>query len=116
LTAIASSENRAKACAPWHRGRIGFVLTCLTVSWWRPSNFQLGRLAPVTILRAPELFIPILIAGISVVVLWFFACNYERHFCRSLALLLTFLALDLCLWGQSERLASLADARPSALA
>jgi len=103
LTAIASSENRAKALrAVGIAGGLVFVLTCLTVSWWRPSNFQLGRLAPVTILRAPELFIPILIAGISAVVLWFFACNYERHFCRSLALLLTILALDLCLWGQAS--------------
>lgn len=79
-----------------------FLLTCLTVSWWRPSGFQLGRLAPVSLLRGPELFIPILIAGLSALALWIFARNCQHRFGRSLALLLGVLVLDLCLWGQAS--------------
>jgi hypothetical protein len=79
-----------------------FLLTCLTVSWWRPSGFQLGRVAPVSVLRAPELFIPIVIAGLSALALWIFARNCHQRFGRSLAFLLGVLVLDLCLWGQAS--------------
>src|SRR5262249_27693743 len=73
-----------------------FVLTCLIVTWWRPSNFQLGRDAPVTVLRAPELFMPILFAGLSAWAIWFFTLKRRG----SIALLLAVLILDLLLWGQ----------------
>ena len=103
LTAIASSRGSAKALrSVGIAGGLVFLLTCLTVSWWRPSGFQLGRVAPVTILRAPELFIPILIALMSALALWIFARNYERRFARSLAFVLGVLVLDLCLWGQAS--------------
>jgi len=103
LTAIVSSQNKAKALrSVGFAGGLVFLLTCLTVSWWRPSGFQLGRVAPVTILRAPELFLPILIAGMSALALWSFARNYERGFRRSLAFLLGVLVIDLCLWGQAS--------------
>src|SRR6185295_592993 len=68
LTAIAalSTTQRGKVLRVVAAvGGLVFLLTCLTVSWWRPSGFQLGRHAPVTILRAPELFFPILFAGLS---------------------------------------------------
>ena len=103
LTAIASSQTSAKTLRSVSvAGGLVVLLTCLTVSWWRPSGFKLGRVAPVSILRAPELFIPILIAGLSALALWIFARNWERRFGRSLAFLLGVLVLDLCLWGQAS--------------
>jgi hypothetical protein len=103
LTAIASSRTSAKTLRSVSvAGGLVFLLTCLAVSWWRPSGFKLGRVAPVSILRAPELFIPILIAGLSVLALWIFARNCERRFGRSLVFLLGVLVLDLCLWGQAS--------------
>jgi hypothetical protein len=103
LTAIVSSPTGTKTLRSVSiAGGLVFLLTCLTVSWWRPSGFKLGRVAPVSILRAPELFIPILIAGLSALALWIFARNWERRFRRSLAFLLGVLVLDLCLWGQAS--------------
>ncbi len=106
LTAIASHASPRSSARALRSvsvsGGLVFLLTCLTVSWWRPSGFQLARVAPVSILRAPELFIPILIAGMSALALWIFARNYERRFARSLAFLLGVLVLDLCLWGQAS--------------
>jgi hypothetical protein len=103
LTAIAASRSETKTLrAVVIAGGLVFLLTCLTVSWWRPSGFHLGRVAPVSILRAPELFIPIVIAGMSALALWIFAGNHERRFDRSLLFLLGILVLDLCLWGQAS--------------
>jgi hypothetical protein len=75
-----------------------FLLTCLVVTWWRPENFHLGRQAPVSILRAPELFLPILVAAASAWALWAFA----RRRRGSTAVLLAVLAIDLVVWGQSS--------------
>jgi hypothetical protein len=75
-----------------------FLLTLLTVTWWRPAEFRLGRLAQVSLLRAPELFIPIVIAAISAGALWAFA----RRRRGSTGLLLVILAIDLVVWGQSS--------------
>jgi hypothetical protein len=105
LTAIAarSQSERAKVLRlVAAAGGLVFLFTCLTVSWWRPAGFRLGRLAPVTILRAPELFLPILIAGLSAVALWFFARNVERRYGRALTVLFAIVILDLCLWGQAS--------------
>jgi Bacterial membrane protein YfhO len=103
LTAIASSPRSAKVLRlVGAAGGLVFLLTCLTGSCWRPSGFQLGRVAPVTILRAPELFVPILLAGMSAVALWYFAHNREGRLGRSLGFLFGALVLDLCLWGQAS--------------
>jgi hypothetical protein len=75
-----------------------FLLTVLVVTWWRPAEFHLLRQAPVSLLRAPELFIPIAMAALSVSALWLFARGRRR----STALLLAVLAVDLVLWGQSS--------------
>lgn len=75
-----------------------FLLTCLVVTWWRPVNFHLGRQAPVSLLRAPELFLPILFAAVSAWALWAFA----RRRRGSTAVLLAVLAIDLVVWGQSS--------------
>jgi hypothetical protein len=105
LTAVAArlQSERAKVLrVVAGAGGLVFLFTCLTVSWWRPAGFRLGRSAPVTILRAPELFIPILIAGVSAVALWIFARNVQRHSCRSLTFLFAIVIFDLCLWGQAS--------------
>ena len=72
------------------------ILTYLTVSVFRPSEFHLDRNVPVTILRAPELFMPILISAVSAFVIWWFAVG------RRGASLLVFavLLIDLFIWGQ----------------
>jgi hypothetical protein len=74
-----------------------FLLTCVTVTIGRPSNFHLARTAPVTILRAPELFLPPLVAILSGLALWLAAA---RRRTGTTFLLLTVLYLDLNLWGQ----------------
>jgi len=78
-------------------GVVIFVLTCLAVTLGRPVSFQLGRMGPVSILRAPELFLPIVVAAITAWTLWSFARRGKR---RTLLLLLVVIAADLCLWGQ----------------
>jgi hypothetical protein len=75
-----------------------FLLTLLVVTWWRPAEFRLGRQAPVSVLRAPELFIPIVLAALSAWALWSFALRRRG----STALLLVLLAMDLVMWGQSS--------------
>ena len=105
LTAIAarSQSERAKVLRVVAAASgLVFLLTCLTVSWWRPAGFKLGRSAPVTILRAPELFFPILICGLSAVALWFFARNVQRRSGPALTVLFAIVILDLCLWGQAS--------------
>jgi hypothetical protein len=74
------------------------LLTCLMVTWLRPEKFLLARSAPVTLLRAPELFLPILFAFLSAWTLWVFT----RRRRGSAALLLAVLAVDLIIWGQSS--------------
>ena len=75
-----------------------FLLTVLIVTWWRPADFRLGREAPVSVLRAPELFLPIVFAALSGWALWVFVRGRRG----STALLLAVLAIDLVVWGQSS--------------
>ncbi|MGB8507377.1 MAG: hypothetical protein WCD76_03150, partial [Pyrinomonadaceae bacterium] len=100
VTVIARARNRSKtlrwvACV----GACVFALTCAAVTWGRPTEFRLGRQAPVTFLRAPELFLPIVVAALSVWALWVFARRLRGG---AYVLLLAVLALDLALWGQSS--------------
>jgi Bacterial membrane protein YfhO len=98
LTAIAAASDRAKVFR-WVAvaSATVFVLACLSVTAGRPATFQLGRMGPVSILRAPELFLPILLAAGSGWAL----CNFARRRRRALLWLVAVVALDLCLWGQS---------------
>ncbi|PYS73460.1 MAG: hypothetical protein DMF69_04765, partial [Acidobacteria bacterium] len=73
-----------------------FVLTVAAATVFRPANFQMFRQAPVSVLRARELFVPILMAALSAVALWFFV-NKRKG---ASLLLLAVLVLDLSLWGQ----------------
>jgi hypothetical protein len=76
-----------------------FALTCLAVTAWRPADFEFGRrVVRASVLRAPELFLPIIVAGLSVFVLW----RLARARRGAGALLVALVAFDLCLWGQSS--------------
>ena len=99
LTAIAETRDRARTLR-WVllSGAVVFVLTCLAITLGRPANFQLGRAGPVSILRAPELFLPVVIAALSAWALWRFARGRRG----ALVLLLLVVVVDLVLWGQSS--------------
>lgn len=75
-----------------------FLVTWCAVTIGRPVNFTLGREAPVTLLRAPELFVPGVFAAATAVTLWYFA----RGGRGATILLVAILSLDLVLWGQSS--------------
>jgi hypothetical protein len=77
-------------------GAAVIVITVLAVTVGRPTNFTLGRHAPVSIMRAPELFMPIAIALISFWAVWRVA-NRQKY---ANAGALVILVLDLALWGQ----------------
>ena len=72
------------------------LITVLAVTIGRPTNFTLGRRAPVSLLRAPELFVPIGLALVSFWVLWRVAKQRKYAYLSALVVLL----LDLALWGQ----------------
>jgi hypothetical protein len=98
LTAIVSASDRAKALR-WVTvsGAVVLGLTCLAVTFGRPADFRLGRTGPVSLLRAPELFLPIIVAAGSGWALYRLARG-RRH---ALLCFWVVIALDLCLWGQS---------------
>lgn len=98
LTAITAAPDRAKMLR-WVviSGAVVLVLTCLAVTVGRPADFHLGRTAPVSILRAPELFLPIGIAAVGGWTLLLFARDRRG----ALLLFLAVVVGDLCLWGQS---------------
>lgn len=77
-------------------GILVLLLTCLAVTVLRPAEFHLARTAPVTVLRAPELFVPILVAALSAFTIWLFATKRSG----ATVLLFAVLALDLFIWGQ----------------
>ena len=97
ITAIRIIRNRQTVLSAALAGGLVLVVTCLTVTWWRPGAFRLGREVPVTLLRAPELFVPIAIAGLSTLVLWLFARSQSR---KALLGLFVVLILDLIVYGQ----------------
>jgi hypothetical protein len=98
LTALLASRDRSQL-VKWAAlaGAMVFLLTCLAITVGRPADFRLGRTAPVSILRAPELFLPPIMALLSAWALWFLA---RRKSVGALALLIAILVFDLNLWGQ----------------
>jgi hypothetical protein len=74
------------------------ALTWLAVTIGRPASFSLGREAPVTLLRAPELFLPVMFAAATAIALWSFA----RRGRGATIFLFAVLSVDLVLWGQSS--------------
>jgi hypothetical protein len=80
------------------------ALTFLIVTLGRPANFTLGREAPVSFLRAPELFLPVVFSLLGAWAIWRFARGRRG----ATIFLLSVLIIDLAVWGQSSgwRLAS----------
>jgi hypothetical protein len=76
------------------------LLTWLVVTSGRPADFHLGREAPVSLLRAPELFLPIVFAILGASALWFFARGRKPG--AALLLLFAVIILDSFVWGQSN--------------
>jgi len=93
---------------PADRGRLGrlalavcaagTVATVLAVTVLRLPTFRLGRSAPVTVLRAPELFLPIVFAALSAWAVWRLLAGRRRA--GALAALV--IVVDLTLWGYSS--------------
>lgn len=100
LTAISAATDRQKA-KRWALavGVIVLLLTFLVVTVGRPAAFRLGREAPVSLLRAPELFLPIVFAALSMWALWTVASSRRRS---ATLLTIAVLSLDLVVWGQSS--------------
>jgi hypothetical protein len=73
-------------------------LTIIAVTLLRPADFHLARAIPVTVLRAPELFVPVAIATVSAFALWLFVRGKRG----ATAFMLAVLLLDLAVWGQSS--------------
>ena len=99
LTALAAARTAGRAAGVAAAVGAGAVLlTFAAVTWGRPSEFRLGRAAEVGVMRAPELFVPILLACASAWALWAFARGRRG----ATLLLVALLALDLAVWGQSS--------------
>ncbi|HEX8354912.1 MAG TPA: hypothetical protein VF611_18540, partial [Pyrinomonadaceae bacterium] len=99
LTALAAARGGRGTL--WRAAAIGasvLLLTFAVVTWGRPAEFQLGRRAPVGLMRAPELFVPVLVACACAWALWAFARGRRG----ATVLLVGLLALDLAVWGQSS--------------
>jgi membrane protein YfhO len=100
LTAIQAATDLRRA-RRWVLavGAAVLFLTVLTVTVGRPAEFRLGRVAPVSLLRAPELFLPLVFAALSVWAVWTLVRSR-----RPMAVLLTIavISLDLIVWGQSS--------------
>jgi hypothetical protein len=98
LTAVIATTDRARTLR-WIAGAgvVLFFITCVAITAGRSPDFHLARNAPVTILRAPELFLPPAMAAFSALALWLAAW---RRRTATTFLLLAVLYLDLNLWGQ----------------
>ncbi|MGH9967679.1 MAG: YfhO family protein [Pyrinomonadaceae bacterium] len=100
LTALAAATDRKRSTRlALAIGSMIFLLTCLVVTLARPAAFRLAREAPITLLRAPELFLPLVFAALSAWALWRYA---RARSAAVLCLLMAVIALDLCVWGQSS--------------
>lgn len=99
LTAIRTNRNPKTLLRVAIIGGSVLLVTCLTVTWWRPAAFRPAREVPVTLLRAPELFVPIFVAAFSAIALWLFARSQSR---KALLALFVVLVLDLIIFGQGS--------------
>lgn len=99
LTALAAARGEGRSVRRAAAvGACVVLLTLLVVTLGRPDEFKLARQAPVGLMRAPELFVPVVVTALSAWALWAFAKGR-----RGLTVLLVaVLACDLALWGQSS--------------
>lgn len=98
LTALCEVRGQRRALRL--AGAIGasiFLMTLVVVTLGRPADFKLGRVAQVSLMRAPELFMPVLIAALSAWALWVYARGRRKS---AGLLIIAVLALDLAMWGQ----------------
>ncbi len=104
LTALMTASDRTRILK-WVAisGAIVFLLTCLAITTGRPAEFRLGRIAPVSILRAPELFLPPVMAALSGWALWFLA---RRRSAGAVAILIAVLLVGSESLGSIQRLAN----------
>lgn len=98
VTTLEGSSRRAHTAAlTLFVAAVVFIFVCLSVTTLRPAGFGLGHpVLRVSFLRAPELFLPVLFAGLSVWALWRFARGRRA----ASYLLLLVMTADVCLWGQ----------------
>jgi hypothetical protein len=99
LTVLTATRERQEGL--WRAAVVAMAVllfTIITVLWLRPSAFHLDREVPATLLRAPELFLPILVAGASAWAVWRLAKQRRG----SVAMLFAVLLVDLFVWGQSS--------------
>jgi len=103
LTAVAAARgDRRMLTRVLVVGAATTLLAYLAVTLGRPVDFKPGRtVQDVTLLRAPELFMPVLVAALSAWALWFYARGERWRRC-AVALPLLVLAVDLFVWGQSS--------------
>jgi hypothetical protein len=100
LTALQSARADGRALrVAVASGATVFVLTCLAVTVLRPEEFRLGREAEFGFMRAPELFVPVVVAALSACALYVFARGRTRG---AAALVVFVLAVDLIVWGQTS--------------
>lgn len=100
VTALQSARENGRALrAAIVSGATVLALTCLAVTVLRPEEFKLGRAAEFGLMRAPELFVPVVAAAASAWALYAFARGRTRG---SAVALVFVLAFDLVLWGQSS--------------
>jgi hypothetical protein len=99
LTALAAAGEGGRVLRRAAAVAAGVVLlTLAVVTLGRPEEFRLARQAPVSFMRAPELFVPVAVACLSAWALWAFARGRRG----AAWLLVAVLACDLALWGQSS--------------
>jgi hypothetical protein len=100
LTAVAARRGETKTVRrALAVGACVFLLTCVAVTWGRPGDFRLGRVAEVGVMRAPELFLPVAFALAGACAVWFFARGRGRG---AAVLLVALVAVDSVVWGQSS--------------
>lgn len=100
VTALQSAREDGRVLrAAVVAGAVVFALTCLAVTVLRPDGFKLGREAEFGFMRAPELFVPVVVAAASAWALYVFARGRARG---AAGVLVFVLAFDLVLWGQSS--------------
>jgi hypothetical protein len=99
FTVLASRREMLRTRMIAIASALGVLLfTILAVTLLRPAEFHLARALPVTLLRAPELFIPLVVAVISAYGVWLFVGRRRG----ATVLLFSLLIVDLALWGQSS--------------
>lgn len=97
VTTLEGSSRRARTAAlTLFVATVVFIFVYLSVTTLRPAEFGPGRpILRISLLRVPELFLPVLFAGLSGWALWRFARGRRASSC----LLLLVMAADLCVWG-----------------